>query len=35
MSQWGAYEMASDGKTAQEIIEAFYQNIEIVRVYGE
>ena len=35
MSQWGAYEMASDGKTAQEIIEAFYQNIEIARVYGE
>ena len=35
MSQWGAYEMASDGKTAQEIIEVFYQNIEIARVYGE
>ena len=35
MSQWGAYEMAADGKTAQEIIEAFYQNIEIARVYGE
>ena len=35
MSQWGAYEMAMEGKDALEIISAFYQDIEIVRVYGE
>ena len=34
MSQWGAYEMASEGRTAEEIVEKFYQNIEILRVYG-
>lgn len=35
MSQWGAYEMASDGKRAEEIISKFYQNIEIRQVYGK
>lgn len=34
MSQWGAYEMAAEGKTAQEIVDKFYQNVEIQRVYG-
>lgn len=34
MSQWGAYEMAAEGKTAQEIVDKFYQNVEIQRIYG-
>lgn len=34
MSQWGAFEMASEGKTAEEIVAKFYQNTEIVKVYG-
>ena len=34
MSQWGAYEMAAEGRSAQEIVEKFYQNVEIRRVYG-
>jgi stage II sporulation protein D len=35
MSQWGAYEMAAEGKTAEEIIDKFYQNIEIAQVYAQ
>ena len=34
MSQWGAYEMAAEGRSAQEIVEKFYQNVEIRRIYG-
>lgn len=34
MSQWGAYEMAAEGKSAEEIIDKFYQNIEIAQVYA-
>ena len=34
LSQWGAYEMAEEGKTAREILLTFFQNVEIARVYG-
>ena len=31
MSQWGAYEMAGQGKTAEEIIHYYYRNVDIVQ----
>ena len=33
MSQWGAYEMADDGKTAEEIIEKYYTGVELVELW--
>ena len=35
MSQWGAYEMAAEGSTAEEIIQKFYQGVEIAQIYGK
>ena len=31
MSQWGAYAMAKEGKTADEIIHYYYRNVNIVQ----
>jgi len=31
MSQWGAYEMAGQGKSAREIIAHYFKNVEIVQ----
>ena len=31
MSQWGAYEMAKQGKTAREIIAHYFKNVDIVQ----
>ena len=33
MSQWGAYGMAQDGNTAEQIIKHYFQNVEIVQVW--
>lgn len=33
MSQWGARAMASEGKTAEDIIARYFQGVEIVRMY--
>ena len=33
MSQWGAYGMAEEGATAEEIIRHYFQNIDIVRLW--
>ena len=33
MSQWGAYGMAEEGATAEEIISHYFQNIDIVRLW--
>lgn len=33
MSQWGAYSMARDGKSAEEIIEHYFNDVEIVKEY--
>ncbi|ACL70860.1 SpoIID/LytB domain-containing protein [Halothermothrix orenii] len=33
MSQWGAYSMARDGKSAEEIVKYYFKDIEIARVY--
>ena len=33
MSQWGAYALASEGKSPEEIIEHYYKDIEIVKEY--
>ena len=33
MSQWGAYEMAENGKTAREIIEYYFKNVDIVQMW--
>lgn len=34
LSQWGAYALASEGASAEEILNAFYRNIEIIQAYG-
>ena len=31
MSQWGAYAMAEQGKTAEEIIRYYFRNVDIVQ----
>lgn len=33
LSQWGAYAMADDGRTAEEIIEKYYPGVEIVEMW--
>ena len=33
LSQWGAYEMAEQGKDAKEIIEYYFKDVEIVKLY--
>lgn len=33
MSQWGAYGMAKDGKTAEEIIQHYFQDVNIVKLW--
>ena len=33
MSQWGAYGMAQNGKTAEQIIRHYFQNVEIAQVW--
>lgn len=33
MSQWGAYSMAEEGSEPEEIVEHYFKNIEIVKVY--
>ncbi len=33
MSQWGAYGMAEEGATAEEIVRHYFQNIDIVRLW--
>ena len=33
MSQWGAYGMAEEGATAEEIIRHYFQNVDIVRLW--
>ncbi len=35
MSQWGAKALAEEGKSAQEIVQYFFRDIEIVQVQGE
>ena len=33
LSQWGAYSLALDKKNAEEIIDHYYKNIEIIKLY--
>ncbi len=33
MSQWGAYSMAKQGKSAQDIIRHYYKNIDIIKLW--
>lgn len=33
MSQWGAYQMAEEGKNAEEIIEYYFKNVDIVQMW--
>ena len=33
MSQWGAYGQAEAGRSAEEIVLSYYQNVEIVQMY--
>ncbi len=33
LSQWGAYQLAEDGKSAREIIEAYFPGVEIVELW--
>ncbi len=33
MSQWGAYAMANEGESAQDIIEYYYKNVEIEKIW--
>lgn len=33
MSQWGAFAMAKEGKTAEEIVEYYFQNVEITKLW--
>ena len=33
MSQWGAYGMARDGKTAEEIVTHYFRNVEVVSLW--
>ncbi len=35
MSQWGAYTMAMQGKTAEEILTYYFKDVELVQVWGE
>ncbi len=33
MSQWGAYQMAEDGKSAEEIVKHYFQNVEVAKLW--
>lgn len=33
MSQWGAYQMAQDGKNAEEIIRSYYKGVDLVELW--
>ena len=33
MSQWGAYAMANEGETAQDIIEYYYNGVTIEKIW--
>ena len=33
MSQWGAYGMANEGKTAEEIVTHYFRNVEVVKLW--
>ncbi|RBP35474.1 SpoIID/LytB domain-containing protein [Garciella nitratireducens] len=33
MSQWGAYAMAKEGKTAEEIIKYYFKNVDIMKLW--
>lgn len=33
LSQWGAYQMAQEGKTAQEIVRHYFRDVDIVRLW--
>ena len=33
MSQWGAYGMAQDGKTAQEIVTYYFRNVTLEKLW--
>ena len=33
LSQWGAYGMAEEGATAEEIVRHYFQDVEIVRLW--
>ncbi len=35
MSQWGAYQMAEDGKNAEQIIEHYFKNVDVVKLWGD
>ena len=34
MSQWGAYQMASEGSTAPEIIHHYFKDVELVNAWA-
>ena len=34
MSQWGAYGMAQDGKTAEQIVKHYFQKVEITQAWN-
>ena len=33
LSQWGAKILAEEGKTAKQIVQHYYQNIDVVKLY--
>lgn len=33
MSQWGAYGMAEEGKSAEEIVKHYFENVEVARIW--
>lgn len=33
MSQWGAYQMAEDGRSAEEIVKHYFKDIEIIKLW--
>lgn len=33
MSQWGAYQMAKEGKSAEDIINHYFKGVEIVKLW--
>ena len=33
LSQWGAYQLAKEGKTAEQIIGKYFRDVDVVRVY--
>lgn len=35
MSQWGAYSMAMEGRSAKEIIEHYFKQVELYRLWGD